>query len=231
MSLTADEVYTALLRKNYFPAQKGSYEEIPPIFTTEGLTEEVAVSIAALETRKKGFDYICYTSTRFDLVPRVFQIPFPKGYIDLCGCIKVNWDTLKKVCHGRLSAVKPSKHEDGRIIIMDYGDRDEKDYWHIEKSFSEKFGIHSDITNFYSSIYTHSIGWAAVGQETAKNSNGKQWYDKLDRFQRLTTRNETKGIPIGPASSNIEPSAKVGNNVVVLFYAKKYEVYDESEEA
>lgn len=204
-NLTADDIFKSLLQKNYFPAQRKAHGEIPPIFTTEGITPTIAGKIHALPTRKGGFDYINFTSTRFDLVPRILQIPFPKGYVDLCACIRDNWDHIKHICHGKMSAIKPAKHEDGRVIIMDYGDREQKEWWHIEQSFSERFSIHSDITNFFPSVYTHSIGWAAVGHEEAKKSiNDKsKWYNKLDQCQRLTTRNETKGVPIGPATSNI----------------------------
>ena len=205
-SLTADDIFKSLLQKNYFPAQRKAYGEIPPIFTSEGITRDIANEIGGLPTRnRQGFDYIDFTSTRFDLVPRILQIPFPKGYIDLCACIRDHWDHIKHICHGQMSAIKPTKHKDGRVIIMDYGDREQKEWWHIEQSFSERFGIHSDITNFFPSVYTHSIGWAAVGHEEAKKSiNGtSKWYNELDKRQRLTTRNETKGVPIGPATSNI----------------------------
>jgi hypothetical protein len=204
LSISKDDVFTALIQKNYFPAQKKMPGELPPIFTTEGITQQVSDAIKKLETRKKqGFDCVNYASTRFDLVPRILQIPFPKGYIDLCFCIRDNWDKISHISNGSLSAIKPAKHTDGRIIVMDYEDRVERDLWHIENSFAKKFGVHSDISSFYPSIYTHSIGWAVAGQQTAKASNGKQWYDNLDKYQRYTTRNETKGIPIGPATSNI----------------------------
>ena len=209
MTLTSDDIYTSLLQRNYFPAQRKSYSEIPPLFTTELLTAKVSDRIAKLDQRKfnkknKGFDYISYTSTRFNLVPRILHIPFPKAYIDLCGSIRDYWDEyLKHICNGHMSAIKPSKHDDGRVIIMDYGHSEEKEHWHVENSFAKKFGFHCDISNFFSSFYTHSIGWAAAGTQTAKQSKGNEWYDKLDKFQRLTTRNETKGVPIGPATSNI----------------------------
>jgi hypothetical protein len=203
-SLTAEDIFKSLLQKNYFPAQRKAYGEIPPIFTSEGIICDIANEIGKLDTRKgEGFDYINFTSTRFDLVPRILQIPFPKGYIDLCACISENWDRIKHICDGKMSAIKPAKHEDGRVIIMEYDDREQNELWHIEQSFSKKFGIRSDIANFFPSVYTHSIGWAAVERPKAKKSDRNQWYDKLDKCQRLTTRNETKGVPIGPATSNI----------------------------
>ena len=207
MALTADDIYKSLLQNNYFPAQRKTHGEIPPIFTTNELTKEIAEKIKNINggNRKGGFDCISYTSTRFDLVPRILQIPFPKAYIDLCFCIHENWDNIKHICFGELSAIKPAKHDDGRVIIMDYEEKEEKEHWHVENSFSERFGIHADIANFYPSIYSHSIAWAAAGHEEAKRNSkdSTKWYNKLDQYQRLTTRNETKGIPIGSATSNI----------------------------
>jgi hypothetical protein len=204
-SLTADDIFKSLLQKNYFPAQRKAYGEIPPIFTSEGITRDIANKIGELPTRKsEGFDYINFTSTRFDLVPRILQVPFPKGYIDLCACISKHWNHIRQICYGKMSAIKPTKHEDGRVIIMEYDDREQNELWHIEQSFSKKFGIRSDIANFFPSVYTHSIGWAAVGPLVAKKSKDNMiWYNELDKYQRLTTRNETKGVPIGPATSNI----------------------------
>jgi hypothetical protein len=204
-SLTADDIFKSLLQKNYFPAQRKAYGEIPPIFTSEGITRDIANEIVELPTRKpEGFDYIDFTSTRFDLVPRILQVPFPKGYIDLCACISKHWVHIRQICYGKMSAIKPTKHEDGRVIIMEYDDREQNELWHIEQSFSKKFGIRSDIANFFPSVYTHSIGWAAVGPIVAKKfKDNNIWYNELDKFQRLTTRNETKGVPIGPATSNI----------------------------
>jgi hypothetical protein len=76
MTLTSDDIYTSLLQRNYFPAQRKSYSEIPPLFTTELLTAKVSDRIAKLDQRKfnkknKGFDYISYTSTRFNWFCRI----------------------------------------------------------------------------------------------------------------------------------------------------------------
>ena len=208
MALDAQRLLSGLLQKNYFPAQRKSFGEIPPIFTTDELTPEIALEINKLPIRPRGFDCVTYTATKFDLVPRLLSIPHPKSYIDLCFCIHNNWKEIQPITYGSMSCIKPADHEDGRIIIMDYEDREEKAEWPIENSFGKRFGVKTDISNCFPSIYSHSIAWAAVGQiEAKKNTKDKTpndpWYNLWDKFQRLTTRNETKGVPIGPATSNV----------------------------
>ncbi|HUV02844.1 MAG TPA: RNA-directed DNA polymerase [Desulfobacteria bacterium] len=87
---------------------------------------------------------------------------------------------------------------------MDYENTKEHIERHVELSFNKKFYVNTDISNFYPSIYSHSIPWALIGFDTAKKERDpKKWFNKIDMYQRLIKRNETNGIPIGPASSNI----------------------------
>lgn len=62
-----------------------------------------------------------------------------------------------------------------------------------------------DVTNCFSSIYTHSIGWVLDGYESSKrrrleSSSAGSRFDET--FQRLRL-NETNGIPVGPEVSRI----------------------------
>lgn len=87
---------------------------------------------------------------------------------------------------------------------MNYDSSIEKINRHIELSFNKKFAVQTDIKNFYPSIYTHSIPWALVGFDYAKNHRaGEEWFNHIDYSQRINKRNETNGVPIGPATSNI----------------------------
>ena len=47
--------------------------------------------------------------------------------------------------------------------------------------------------------------WALIGFENAKKhkSEKDKWFNKIDECLRFTKRNETQGIAIGPATSNI----------------------------
>jgi len=205
MAITKNKVYDSLLRFNYFPEQKRDKEELPPCFNSKSFSTTVSDLLCRekLRTGKTtGYDQVEYRVTRYNNVSRPISIPHPKPYAHLVREISNNWDKLKHICNNSNSMVTPKMHSDGRIIIMDYDKKNIlKD---MSKAFGNTFRVRTDIANFFPSIYTHSIPWALVGFSKAKkNRNSKFWYNRLDAFQRLTKRNETQGIPIGPATSNI----------------------------
>jgi len=116
-----------------------------------------------------------------------------------------SWGGIEKITDNDNSVIKPKNHKDGRLIIMDYDDSQMSAHRHLSKSQNKKYIVHTDISNFFHSIYSHAIPWALVGfSESKKNKNDStKWYNKLDKFQRLCKRDETMGVPIGPATSNI----------------------------
>lgn len=90
---------------------------------------------------------------------------------------------------------------------MNYDDPSEKIRRALCAEFTKRFRVHADISNCFHSIYTHAIPWAIVGVEESKrrlkDNEKKSWPEDLDFHQRRTKRNETQGIPIGPATSSI----------------------------
>jgi hypothetical protein len=94
-------------------------------------------------------------------------------------------------------------------------------------AFGKKFRAHTDITNCFPSIYTHAIPWATVGFTHAKAhkppKHAALWFNQLDYHQRMIKRNETQGVAIGPATSNIVSEAILAKVDEVL--AKKYTYY------
>lgn len=139
-------------------------------------------------------------------------VPHPLPYIQLAKCISDNWDELKFTASNDESRIKPQEHSDGRLIIMDYETAINKVRRVSKTSFGKKFIVRTDISNCFPSIYSHSIPWALVGMPTAKNTMSDRdiWYNKLDRHQRMMKRNETVGVPIGPATSNVIVEAILG---------------------
>lgn len=214
----ANYVYNSLLRCNYFPMVKKNLDEIPPSFTTKGFSFDVANKlIQQFKPRKKGYDQIEFRATRFNNITRLMQIPHPLPYALLCKCISDNWDNLKHICDNNASQVKPEKHNDDRLVIMGEYEQPEAsrviimdtkfpDSMLLEMDFasSNHYRVTADISSCFHSIYTHSIPWSLVGHKHAKSHPGIHlWYNQLDKFQRTLKRNETQGIPIGPATSNI----------------------------
>ena len=199
-----DSVLKALVQHNYFPAQRKEEGEIPPIVNTKTLTIELAEKLKILPTRRGGYDQIEYRATRFNNVSRALSILHPVAYAKLCCAICENWQNFNYITQSQNSLITPEIHSDGRIIIMDYETTQAKIERHVELTFNKKFYVNTDISNFFPSIYSHSIPWALVGFEKAKKDrDSKLWFNHIDKCQMSTKRNETNGVPIGPATSNI----------------------------
>jgi len=65
--------------------------------------------------------------------------------------------------------------------------------------------LKTDVSQFYSSIYTHSIAWALEGKPEAKarlgRRGGETSGDRLDKAIRAGCGGQTIGVPIGPDTS------------------------------
>jgi hypothetical protein len=201
-------LYEALTRYNYFPNQKSSIGELPPCLDTRQFTPEVCEALvkATDTTRKKGdgYDVVEYKATRYNNVPRILSLIHPQAHAMLVKHMHDNWDKLKYIKDNNASIIKPEQHDDGRIMVMNYEDAINKTTRIHKESFSKKIRVHADIATCFNSIYSHAIPWALVGFKEAKaNRDSKTWFNQLDEFQRKTKRNETQGIPIGPATSSV----------------------------
>ena len=215
MTVDAGFILRALLQHNYFPTQKKSKEELPPVLSSEAFTPDVAKKLAAGKARKadgyQGYDAVEYKLTRFNGVARSCSIAHPMAHAQLALCIHEHWDKLDYVSTNKTSMIRPREHSDGRVIIMDYEKSFAKTRRTLVKSFGRRFIVHTDISNFFPSVYTHAIPWATVGFAHAKKHKPPkyktEWFNVLDEKVRLTKRNETQGVAIGPATSNIVSEA------------------------
>ena len=214
-----DYVYSALLRYNYLPMGRSHPDDIPhKVFSTADFTPDVVNEMLnryQTARRNKGYDQIEYRTTRFNNVTRLMHIPHPLPYARLCKCISENWDELSHICENCNSRLKPTQHDNGRLIMGEYEHLEQILVMESEKfsglrsrleiSTGKFYRIEADISLFFPSIYTHSVPWALVGHDEAKAnaSNRDLWYNKLDKAQQNLKRAETQGIPIGPATSNI----------------------------
>ena len=67
-----------------------------------------------------------------------------------------------------------------------------------------RYVLVTDVSNFYPSIYTHSIPWALHTKVVAKRNRGSGLVgNRLDRWARNAQDQQTKGVPIGPDTSFI----------------------------
>ena len=215
----ADYVYNALLRYNYLPIGERHPDNIPfKVFSSENFTRVKADEMLTMgmELRKNvGYDQIEYRATRYDLRTRVFNIPHPMPYARLCKYLSENWDALSHICDNANSRDKIAKYDNGRLIygvyelleqitVMNYNKHSDMRY-KLAISIGKFWRVKADISSFYSSVYTHSIQEALVGQDEARanSENRELWYNKLSNAQRELNRGEVYGVPTGPGTSRI----------------------------
>lgn len=71
----------------------------------------------------------------------------------------------------------------------------------ITLSLKYRYMFVTDITNCYGSIYTHTIAWALMGKDTAKQKKGKSCLlgNMIDTYMQGMQYGQTNGIPQGSA--------------------------------
>jgi Reverse transcriptase (RNA-dependent DNA polymerase) len=72
------------------------------------------------------------------------------------------------------------------------------------------FVLSADISRFFYTVYTHSIPWAVIGKDKAKQWNltknpklSAHWSNDLDKAIQSCQSRETFGIPVGPDTSRV----------------------------
>ena len=233
--LSADEAFTGLVDYGLFG------EKPPPCFTSEGLSSHVPKGFLSLtrETDKKKLDklfdkgkgrhdFIRYESLRDVNVPRQMGVPHPESYIVQCLVLKKHWEEIKEYCAKPeipVSRVFVRKTSSKRVFRMNYKG---KDRWeNEERDIRNKMGAHyvvqADISNFFPSIYTHSIPWALHGHSRAKKEQRSLLLsgNLLDKATRNARDGQTNGLLIGPHTSNVI-SEIILTSIDRLMVQKKY---------
>lgn len=186
-------------------------EKLNPIFTSSSYGKWIRKE--GLKVYKnREFSTVSFHLTRNNNAPRIIEIPHPISYYRLCNKIRKNWnEIIKKIgeiddyVDRSMVIPKPNNLNKRLVSMLSYNkNRDEK-FLILDKSFKARYYVHADITNCYPSIYSHSVPWALVGHQEAKDNmdDKSKWYNKLDFAIRSMQRNETVGIAIGPDTSSV----------------------------
>ncbi|HEM6120849.1 TPA: RNA-directed DNA polymerase [Streptococcus suis] len=69
--------------------------------------------------------------------------------------------------------------------------------------FSGQKLLHLDLSNFYHTLYTHSIPWMLMGKASAKANHNTGFANELDKLIEACQYGETHGIPTGNLASRI----------------------------
>lgn len=224
-SFTDSQLYNGLLGHGMFNSN------LPPFLQSVSFLQWSNNQNSSLFIKRES-QAIHYESIRNINIPRNMSIPNPIAYRNLCKCLKDNWEDLVNHFQkhtdnpewkvSRIHIRKISKYE--KIFNFTGYDINKRDFYKVNKKnlfemgFSDheedgnpivdlkigaKYEVHADISNFFGSIYTHSITWAIAGKSQAKNIRNGAWFNDLDTFIMNTNNGETHGILIGSHAFNL----------------------------
>lgn len=130
---------------------------------------------------------------------RKIEIPHPQTYLKLCQEIVRNWSVINQI-------FALSKFSESRLYSeskLKRSVRTKSKSWGkfknrlTEVSYNYRVQLKVDISNFYNTIYTHSIPWSLLGKEKSK-IYFKLKSDNPNAFQNLTlTDNDAKKYQVG----------------------------------
>lgn len=201
-----------LLSKGFFPEQV-----IPPLNSKKLANNlpEIIKKFPEIVTKKdtgllknlpKKSKCMQFSVPKTNNYRRFFSIPNPLHQTILCLKIENNWLEIgnhikkSKISIINLNPDPKSIRAFDRSSILK-----QKKIEGVLRSTSSRCVLISDISNFYGTIYTHSIAWALHGKDYAKkNKRNKMLLGNiLDDCVRYTQDEQTMGIPIGPDTSHI----------------------------
>ncbi len=148
------------------------------------------------------------------LIQRVFGIIHPHRYHDIVWELINDWDKLLSILFNpeneiysysfpiALTINKQGKLRSGRMIY-EFLEMEEKDL--VAEAYKYKLLTKIDITNFYNSVYTHTIAWAWCGDryKALADTNFSFTGSKIDKLIQYSNDKRTNGIPVGPVLSDL----------------------------
>lgn len=198
------------LNEGYYPEQN----VLPPCFRITGMKLSKNLFFKNPSSSKSQIR-IHYPKSIFS--SRVFSIQHPHPYHDIVFHLMDNWEAIIKKLFNEDSGIhsyslpipidRTRKGSLGKLrtgrLIYEWVSMAEKDL--IADAHSYSFIVKSDITNFYKSIYTHSISWAIHGYEEAfSDRHEKKLYGtKVDALFQMSNDHKTNGVPVGSALSDL----------------------------
>lgn len=193
----------SLIERGYLP------KELPSAFTSATFAKYAAStqlpgSIASQWTQPTTVNLARPGSLR-----RPLAIQNPLSFWGLASIICNEWQELH--AHNAKSAIsisRPVPRSSGRALqhSTPFSRREAE---RVQRMIGARYTVRSDITQFYASIYTHSIEWALHTKQASKSAllgKGKKnsaltLGAVIDKNVRNAQDGQTKGIPVGPDTS------------------------------
>lgn len=203
------EFLSALIRTGFFPA------ELPPAITTRHFSAFCKKEYPFLNAQKGALlksstQYETFSAPRQKSGRRNLAIVHPLGQLAVSLVITQHRaDIVKLINKNGLSLYRTTEYIERQRAFrgLDFR-RWNKERFKLQSEYP--FVLSADVSRFFYTIYTHSIPWAAIGKEQAKDwyINDKRklnahWSNDFDKAIQCCQSRETFGIPVGPDTSRI----------------------------
>jgi hypothetical protein len=181
-------------------------ETLPPCFDSHDAKRAFQGLEGRLDEdkfKKRSSEFIRYSGTKHNGGRRFFGTPNIVAYFNVSNFIHQHWTTFQ-------GQFQKSKFSIGSPIILDSEDDraikvpslSELSLQASQKLRYSPLVLKTDISQFFPSIYTHSLSWAAHGREASKlDTNSKSEnlpFNALDSFIQKCQSGQTRGVLVGP---------------------------------
>ena len=211
------------LERGYFPA------ELPPTFSTETFADAVEQGLfpdlAKLVLHPLKARSETHTIPRVGGARRRLSIPNPLSYLGLTMVVVQGWESISAhLRKSRISVSRPVLNRRLGRFVIDKQNRAMNIPRRLAIRSRARYIVHTDISQFYPSIYTHSIPWAIHGKKYAKRYRRRDNIgNRLDRHSQALQDGQTSGLPIGPdASRIISECVLVGSDLLISKMKPKF---------
>lgn len=212
--ISKDDLVNWLLTDGYFPEQY----VLPPCFSVEKFTikDEPYHPLINGKFPVKRSDLVNVSFPKSKLTDRIFGIIEPKIYHDIVWYLQNEFDFVldhlistdsRFFCYSFPIPVNRNiegelgKLRSGRMIY-EFIEMAENDL--VSDAHHYQYVVHTDIKNFYPSVYTHSLSWALHEKEIARADDKYNLLgNKLDKLFQYANDRCTNGLAIGPVLSDL----------------------------
>lgn len=204
------------------------------------------------ELSNVNYSFIANKDGKFSWRP--YELMHPAIYVSLVNviCKETNWASIK----ARLKEFEGGVVDCCSAPVMSVDHQSDvatqiKSWWqNVEQrslTYSLEFShlLHTDVTDCYGSLYTHSIAWALHGLEEAKKNKGKKSLlgNKIDSHIQAGRYGQTNGISqgsvlmdfvaeivLGYVDKQINRDLEGSNDIRILRYRDDYRIFANSDE-
>ena len=199
-----------------------------------------------------NYNFIANKDGRFAWRP--YELMHPAIYISLVNviCDQANWDIIK----ARIAGFEAGVIDCCSAPVMSVDHQSDvatqiKKWWQAVEQRSLTYSLeyshllHTDVTDCYGSLYTHSISWAVHGLDEAKKNKGKNSFlgNKIDFHIQASRYGQTNGISqgsvlmdfvaelvLGYVDELINSELGICTDIRILRYRDDYRIFANSDE-